>query len=79
MLEKQIKGFIVYCKVAGFHERSIETVSSRLNEFRKLLKLKRLSRIRSISYAHRSAVVADPFTYISKRAIDMITSFPVRL
>ena len=30
MLEKKIKGFLAYCKVAGFKERSIETLSSRL-------------------------------------------------
>ena len=58
MLEENFKGFISYCKVAGFKERSIETLSLRLNEFRKFLKFKRLARIRSITYAHLSAFVA---------------------
>ena len=59
MLEKQIKGFLAYCKVAGFKERSIETLSLRLNEFSKFLKFNRFSRIRSVTYAHLSAFVAD--------------------
>ena len=59
MLDKKIKGFIGYCKVAGFKEKSIETLSLRLNEFNKFLKSKRLKGIKSVTYSHLSAFVAD--------------------
>ena len=78
MLEKQIKGFLAYCKVAGFKERSIETLSLRLNEFRRFLKFKRLSRIRSITYAHLSAFVADynsPSVHVKKARIWTLRQF----
>jgi len=48
MLDKQIKGFIAYCKVSGFKARSIQTLAIRLNDFNKFLKIKRISRIRSV-------------------------------
>ena len=37
MLDRQIKGFIQYCKVSGFQERSIQTLAIRLNDFNKFL------------------------------------------
>ena len=43
MLDKQIKGFLAYCKVAGFKERSIKTSSLRLNEFGEFLKSERFN------------------------------------
>jgi len=33
MLEKQINGFIDYCKVSGFKDKSIESLSINLNKF----------------------------------------------
>ena len=59
MLVQKIKGFIAYCKVAGFKDKSIETLSLRLNEFNKFLKSKRLKNIQSVTYSHLSAFVAD--------------------
>ncbi len=34
MLEKQINGFIEYCKVSGFKDRSIQSLSLNLNKFK---------------------------------------------
>ena len=34
MLEKQINGFIAYCKVSGFKDKSIESLSINLNKFK---------------------------------------------
>ncbi len=34
MLEKQINGFIDYCKVSGFKDKSIESLSINLNKFK---------------------------------------------
>ncbi len=59
MLEKKINGFIAYCKVAGFREKSIETLLIRIYEFNKFLKSKRFSNIRSIKYVHLSAFVFE--------------------
>ena len=53
MLVQKIKGFIAYCKVAGFKDKSIETLSLRLNEFNKFLKSKRLKNIQSVTYSHQ--------------------------
>ena len=72
MLEKKINGFIAYCKVAGFKEKSIETLLIRIHEFNKFLKSKRFSNIRSIKYAHLSAFVADyqsPSIHVKKARI----------
>ena len=72
MLEKQIKGFLAYCKVAGFKERSIETLSLRLYGFNKFLKSNRFSRIQSITYAHLSTFVAGyktPSIHVKKARI----------
>ena len=78
MLEKQIKGFLAYCKVAGFKERSIETLSLRLNEFGKFLISKRFKNIQSVTYAHLSAFVADyktPSIHVKKARIWTLRQF----
>jgi integrase/recombinase XerC len=78
MLEENIKGFISYCKVAGFKEKSIETLSLRLNEFNKFLKSKRFKNIQSVTYSHLSAFVADyrsPSIHIKKARIWTLRQF----
>ena len=59
MLDEKIESFISYCRVAGFKEKSIQTLSLRLNEFNNFLQLNRISRVRSVTYSHLSAFVAD--------------------
>ncbi len=59
MLEKQINGFIEYCKVSGFRDKSIESLSIRLNQFKKFLITARLRKIKSITYRHLSRF--DPY------------------
>ena len=78
MLEENIKGSISFCKVAGFKEKSIETLSLRLNEFNKFLKSKRFKNIQSVTYFHLSAFVADyksPSVYIKKARIWTLRQF----
>ena len=78
MLEENIKGFISYCKVAGFKEKSIETLSLRLNEFNKFLKSKRFKNIQSVTYPHLSAFVAgykSPSIHIKKARIWTLRQF----
>ena len=38
MLEKQINGFIEYCKVSGFRDKSIESLSIRLKSIQQVSK-----------------------------------------
>ena len=38
MLDKQISGFIDYCKVSGFKDKSIESLSLRLGQFNRFIK-----------------------------------------
>jgi len=45
MLTKHINGFIEYCKVSGFSGKSIQSLSTRLNEFNKFLKPYRIRHI----------------------------------
>ena len=59
MLEENFKGFLAYCKITGFKEKSIETLSLRQNEFNKFLKSKRFKNIQSVTYSHLSAFIAD--------------------
>jgi len=78
MLDQKLKGFIAYCKVAGFRDKSIETLSLRLNEFNKFLKSKRFKIIQSVTYAHLSAFVADyksPSVHVKKARIWSLHQF----
>jgi len=78
MLDRQIKGFIQYCKVCGFKERSIQALAIRLNDFNKFLKIKRISRIRSVTYAHLSVFIADyknPSIHVKKSRIWSLRQF----
>ena len=78
MLEKQINGFIEYCKVSGFRNKSIESLSIRLNQFNKFLKTARLRKIKSITYRHLSGFVADyknPSIHVKKARIWSLRQF----
>lgn len=78
MLEKQIKGFLDYCKVSGFRPRSLQALSIRLNDFNKFLKTNRISPVRSINYSHLSTFVADfktPSIHVKKSRIWSLRQF----
>jgi len=78
MLEDKIKGFIAYCKVVGFKDKSIETLSLRLNEFNRFLKSKRFKNIQSVTYSHLSTFVADyksPSVHVKKARIWSLHQF----
>lgn len=59
MLEKQINGFIEYCKVSGFKDRSIQSLSLNLNKFKAFLRKTPVKSVKKITYRHLSAFVAD--------------------
>jgi len=78
MLEEQINGFIEYCKVSGFRDKSIESLSIRLNQFKKFLITARLRKIKSITYRHLSRFVADyknPSIHVKKARIWSLRQF----
>ena len=78
MLNKQIKGFLQYCKVCGFRARSRQALTIRLNDFIRFLREKRLSRVQSINYSHLSSFVADfksPSIHVKKSRIWSLRQF----
>jgi integrase/recombinase XerC len=78
MLEEQINDFIRYCKVSGFRDKSIESLSIRLNEFNKFLKTARLRKIKSITYRHLSSFIADyknPSIHVKKARVWSLRQF----
>jgi|LGVE01.1.fsa_nt_gb integrase/recombinase XerC len=78
MLEEQINGFIEYCKVSGFRDKSIESLSIRLNQFNNFLQTARLRKIKSITYRYLSRFVADyknPSIHVKKARIWSLRQF----
>lgn len=59
MLEKQVNGFTDYCKVSGFSDKSIESLSINLNKFKIFPGKKHVRSIRKIPYLHLLRFVAD--------------------
>jgi integrase/recombinase XerC len=62
MLQNNIANFLQYCKNSDFSERSIETLSFRLNEFDKFIQASSISAIKHINYHHLIQFVADDGT-----------------
>ncbi len=78
MLTEQINGFIEYCKVSGFSDRSIQALTIRLNDFNEFLKFNRFFHIQNITYRHLSAFVADyknPSIHVKKSRIWSLKPF----
>jgi integrase/recombinase XerC len=78
MLDKQISGFLAYCKVSGFKAKSIESLSMRLNEFNTFVQKAHLGKIKSISYRHLRRFVADyrkPSIHVKKARIWSLRQF----
>ena len=59
MLQNNITNFLNYCNNSDFSERSIETLSFRLNEFNKFVQTHTISSIDKINYQHFLQFVAD--------------------
>ena len=78
MLEKQISGFIAYCKVSGFKNKSIESLSLRLKQFNCFINHSRIQSIRTIRYCHIRQFVADygqPSIHVKKARIWALRQF----
>ena len=52
MLHQYVHQFLGYCQIACFSERSIGTLTARLNEFNTFIKSKRVKSPKEIAYTH---------------------------
>ena len=59
MLENQINGFIAYCKVSGFKNKSIESLFLRINQFNGFDNQSSIRAVASIQYGHLRQFVGD--------------------
>jgi integrase/recombinase XerC len=78
MLEQHINGFIDYCKVSGFRVKSIESLSTRLNNFNDFIQENHLESIQEITYRHLLAFLADyrrPSIHIKKARVWALRQF----
>ncbi len=78
MLEKHINRFIDYCKVAGFKDKSIESLSIRLNQFNAFIENIRIRKIKSITYRHLSKFISDyqnPSIHVKKARVWALRQF----
>jgi site-specific recombinase XerD len=77
MPHRYISQFIEYCRLADFSIRSIQALTTRLNEFKAYLKLQKIRSVKKITYPHLIDFVAD-FNNPAKEPADFQTSIHVR-
>ena len=78
MLQNNIANFLHYCKNSDFSERSIESLSFRLNEFDKFIQENSISNIKNINYQHLIKFVADdnkPSAHVKKARVWSLHQF----
>ena len=61
MLDEEMRYFLEYCRISDFSEKSIESLSIRLNEFNEFLRTNTVISLIQISYQHlrRCIVLGD--------------------
>ncbi len=77
MLHQLIDQFLEYCRLVLFSNRSIETLNSRLNEFKAFLN-KRKRTIKTIKYVHLAEFVSEFKSlsiHVTKSRIWMLRQF----
>lgn len=78
MLDLKINNFIHYCQVSCFSNKSIESLSARLNEFNQFISSTSIGTIQEISYQHLSGFVADfgtPSVHVKKARVWALHQF----
>jgi len=78
MLQNNITNFLQYCKNSNFSERSVESLTFRLNEFNKFIKSQNISSIQKINYQHLLQFVADynnPSDHVKKARVWSLHQF----
>ncbi len=78
MLHRYIKQFIDYSKLADFSIRSIQALSSRLNEFEIFLKSQKIRSVKKVGYRHLIDFAADygtPSIHVTKSRVWTLRHF----
>jgi len=78
MLEMEMKHFLKYCKISEFTEKSIEALTTRLNEFKKYLETTTITSVKDILYQHLREYVAEfktPSVHIKKGRVWTLHQF----
>jgi len=78
MLYRYFNPFIKYFKLADFSNRSVETISARINEFQGYLILNKIRSIQKVAYQHLVEFVADfesPSIHVTKSRVWMLRQF----
>ena len=78
MLETEMKHFLSYCRISEFAKKSIEALTTRLNEFKEYLETDPIRSSKEISYRHLREYVAefkDPSIHIKKGRVWTLHQF----
>jgi len=78
MLHRYINPFLEYCQLADFSPRSIQALTSRLNEFKACLKSLRIRLVKKVTYRHLIDFVADykaPSIHVRKSRVWTLRQF----
>ena len=78
MLRPISSQFLDYCHIADFSGRSLESLTSRINEFEAFLKSKNIRSVKKIGYLHLVDFVADfkvPSIHVRKSRVWMLRQF----
>ena len=78
MLHRYINPFLEYCQLADFSPRSIQALTSRLNEFKAFLKSLRIRSVKKVTYRHLIDFVADykaPSIHVRKSRVWTLRQF----
>jgi len=78
MLHQYMQQFLSYCQIACFSERSIETLTVRLNEFNAFIKPEKLKSPKKITYNHLIDFVSDfklPSVHVKKSRVWTLRQF----
>jgi len=78
MLETEMKHFLSYCRISEFAKKSIEALTTRLNEFKEYLETTTITSVKDILYQHLREYVAefkDPSVHIKKGRVWTLHQF----
>jgi site-specific recombinase XerD len=78
MLHRHINQFLDYCSLVDFSIRSIQALTSRLNEFDIFLKTQRIRSVKKVRYRHLIVFAADfnaPSIHITKSRVWALRQF----
>ncbi len=78
MLHRYINRFLEYCQLADFSPRSIQALTSRLNEFKAFLKSQKIRAVKKITYQQLINFVADhknPSIHVRKSRVWTLRQF----